>query len=58
MPPGGGEGRPGMGFGAFGNLSPEERATVMAERGGMGMGFGRAFTDQVIQLLETRAAES
>lgn len=58
MPPGGGEGRPGMGSGGFGNLSPEERATVMAERGGMGMGFGRAFTDQVIELLETRAAES
>jgi hypothetical protein len=59
MPPAGGEGRPGsMGSGGFGNLSPEERATVMAERGGMGMGFGRAFTDQVIELLETRAAES
>jgi hypothetical protein len=58
MPPGGGEGRPGVGPGGFGNLSPEERATVMAERGGMGMGFGRAFTDQVIELLETRAAES
>lgn len=58
MPPGGGEGMPGMGPGGFGDLSPEERATVMAERGGMGMGFGRAFTDQVIELLETRAAES
>ncbi len=58
MPPGGGEGRPGMGPGGFGDLSPEEQATAMAERGGMGMGFGRAFTDQVIELLETRAAES
>ena len=58
MPPGGGEGPPGPMPGGFGNLSPEERATVMAERGGMGMGFGRAFTDQVIELLETRAAES
>jgi len=58
MPEGGGEGMPGMGPGGFGNLSPEERATLMAERGGMGMGFGRAFTDQVIELLETRAAES
>jgi hypothetical protein len=47
-----------MGPGGFGDLSPEERATVMAERGGMGMGFGRAFTDQVIELLEMRAAES
>jgi hypothetical protein len=58
MPPGGEQGRPGTGPGPFGNLSPEERATVMAERGGMGMGFGRAFADQVIELLETRADES
>ncbi|NIN65517.1 MAG: HlyD family efflux transporter periplasmic adaptor subunit, partial [Anaerolineae bacterium] len=53
-----GEGPPGIGPGGFGNLSPEERATVMAERGEMGMGFGRAFTDHVIELLEMRAAES
>jgi len=62
MPPGAGQGPPGgvpgMGPGAFGDLSPEDQATAMAERGGMGMGFGRAFTDQVIELLETRAAES
>ena len=58
MPPGGGEGKPGKGPGGFTDLSPEERAAIMAGRGGKGMGFGRAFTDQVIELLETRAAES
>ncbi len=62
MAPGAGQGPaggvPGMGPGALGDLSPEEQATAKAERGGMGMGFGRAFTDQVIELLETRAAES
>lgn len=61
MPPGAGEGPPAMGPmgpGGFGDLSPEEQSTAMAERGGAGMGFGRAFTDQVIELLETRAAES
>jgi hypothetical protein len=59
IPPGGGEGRQGMGPGGFADLSPEERATMMAGRGGMGMGFGgTAFTEQVIELLESRAAES
>ena len=65
MPPGGGEGRPGggegppgMGPGGFGNLDPEAQATAMAGRGGAGMGFGSGLTDAVIQLLETRAAES
>jgi hypothetical protein len=59
MRPGGGEGRQGMGPGGFADLSPEEQATVMASRGGMGMGFGgTAFTEQVIELLEARAAES
>jgi hypothetical protein len=65
MPPGGGEGRtgdsqggPGMGFGGFGNLSPEAQATAMAGRRGAGMGFGTGLTDAVIQLLEKRAAES
>jgi len=59
IPPGGGEGRQGMGPGGFADLSPEERATVMAGRGGMGMGLGgAAFTEQVIELLEARAAES
>jgi len=65
MPPGGGEGRPGggegppgMGPGGFGDLDPEARATAMAGRGGAGMGFGSGLTDAVIELLETRAAES
>ena len=58
MPPGGGEGMPGMGPGGFSDLSPEERATIMAGRGGMGMGFGAGMFDAVIELLETRAAES
>ena len=58
MPPGGGEGGPGMGPGGFGDLDPEARATIMAGRGGAGMGFGTGMTDAVIELLETRAAES
>lgn len=58
MPPGGGEGGPGMGPGGFGNLDPEAQATAMAGRGGAGMGFGSGLTDAVIELLETRAAES
>jgi len=65
MPPGGGEGRPGggegppgMGPGGFGNLDPEAQATAMAGRRGAGMGFGSGLTDAVIELLETRAAES
>ena len=62
MAPGAGQGPtggvPGMGPGALGDLSPEEQATAMSERGGMGMGFGTGMTDQVIELLETRAAES
>jgi hypothetical protein len=58
MPPGGGEGGPGMGPGGFGNLDPEAQATAMAGQGGAGMGFGSGLTDAVIELLETRAAES
>jgi hypothetical protein len=59
MPPGGGEGGPGMGGGGFGNLSPEQRATVQAGRGGGGtMRFGSGLTDAVIELLQKRAAES
>ncbi len=63
MPPGAGDGRqrgmgPGMGPGGFGDFSPEERATVMAGRGGMGMGFATGMADRVIELLEMRAAES
>ncbi len=57
-PPGGGEGGPGMGPGGFGDLGPEARATIVAGRGGMGMGFGTGMTDAVIELLQTRAAES
>jgi hypothetical protein len=56
--PGGGEGGPGMGTGGFGNLSPEERATIVAGRGGAGMRFGTGMVDAVVELLETRAAES
>jgi hypothetical protein len=56
--PGGGEGGPGMGPGGFGNLDPEAQATAMAGRGGMVMGFGSGLTDAVIELLESRAAES
>jgi hypothetical protein len=57
--PGGGEGGPGMGAGGFGNLSPEERATIVAGRGGGGtMRFGTGLTDAVIELLQKRAAES
>jgi hypothetical protein len=55
---GGGEGGPGMGPGGFGNLDPEAQATAMAGRGGAGMVFGSGLTDAVIELLETRAAES
>lgn len=58
MPPGGGEGGPGMGPGGFGDLSPEERATIMAGRGGMGPGLGAGMLDAVIELLETRVAEA
>lgn len=58
MAPGGGEGGPGMAPGGFGSLDPEAQATAMAGRGGMGMGFGSGLTDAVIELLETRAAES
>ncbi len=58
MPPGGGEGAPGMGPGGFGNLDPEARATIEAGRGGTVMRFGTGMTDAVIELLETRAAES
>lgn len=58
MRPGGGEGMPGMGPGGFGDLDPEERATIMAGRGGMGMGFGTGMIDAVIELLETRVAGS
>jgi hypothetical protein len=56
--PGGGESRPGFGPGGFGNLDPEAQATAMAGRGGMGMRFGTGMIDAVIELLETRAAES
>jgi hypothetical protein len=55
MSPGGGE---GMGPGGFGDLSAEEQATAMAGRGGMGLAFGGGFTEQVIELLEARAAEA
>lgn len=58
MAPGGGEGmQPGMGAGGVADLSPEERPTMMTGRTGGGMGFGTVFTEQVIELLETRAAE-
>jgi hypothetical protein len=59
-PEGGGEGMmmgPG-GPGAIDDASAEERATAMAGRGGMGLGFGGGFTDQVIEFLEERAAEA
>jgi hypothetical protein len=60
MPPGGGEGGPGMGLGpgGIGNLDPEAQATALAGRGGAGLGFGSGLTDAVVELLETRAAES
>ena len=49
--PGGGSGQPGSGQ----SLSPEERATRQAERGGSGgSGTSRALIDSVIDLLETR----
>ena len=49
--PGGGSGQPGSGQ----SLSPEERATRQAERGGSGgSGTSRALIDAVIDLLETR----
>ena len=48
---------PGMGPGGFSDLSPEERATIMAGRGRMGLGSGTGMIDAVIELLETRAAE-
>ncbi len=55
MPAGGGEALQGMAPGALG---PEAQATIMAGRGGMGLGFATGLTDAVIELLETRAAES
>lgn len=58
MPPAAGEGPPGMGPGGFGDLSPEEQATVMAGRTGMGRGFDTGMIDAVIELLETRSGES
>jgi hypothetical protein len=57
-PGGGGPGgdRPGGGFpGGFQNLSPEERATAIAERGGRfggGAGVNPAFFDEIIAFLE------
>jgi hypothetical protein len=48
--PGGGSGQPGSGR----SLSPEERATRQAERGGSGGGTSRALIDAVIGLLEAR----
>ena len=49
--PGGGSGQPGSGQ----SLSPEERATRQAERGGSGgSGTSRALIDAVIDMLETR----
>ena len=63
MVPGGG-GRPpegmvpggGMMPGGGTDLSPEERATAMAER--MSSGFGAGLMDRLIELLEARAGES
>ena len=61
MVPGGGPGPgggmfPGGGMPGGGtDLSPEERATAMAER--MSSGFGMALTDRLIELLEARAGE-
>jgi hypothetical protein len=58
-PEGGGEGMMGPGGpGGFGQLSEEERATAISGRAGNGMGFGTGMIDAVIELLETRAAES
>ncbi|MDH4136340.1 MAG: hypothetical protein OEW09_06450 [Anaerolineae bacterium] len=37
------------------DLSPEERATAIAER--MSSGFGTALMDRLIELLESRAGE-
>ncbi len=56
MPEGGGEGML-MGPGAMGDLNAEEQATAMAGRTGAGMGFDLGLTEEVIGLLETRAAE-
>ena len=56
MPPGGGM-FPGGGMpGGGADLSPEERATAVAER--MSSGFGTALMDRLIELLEARAGES
>ncbi|MFB0536344.1 MAG: hypothetical protein ACETWR_15320, partial [Anaerolineae bacterium] len=56
MEPPGGRG-PGGGMipGGMQDLSPEERATAMAER--MSSGFGIALMDVLIELLEARAGE-
>jgi hypothetical protein len=62
MVPGGGPGPgggmfPGGGMPGGGtDLSPEERATAIAER--MSSGFGTALMDRLIELLEARAGES
>jgi hypothetical protein len=56
-PEGGGEGMM-MGPGPMDDVSEEERATAMAGRGGLGLGFGGGFTEQVIEFLEERAAEA
>jgi hypothetical protein len=58
--PGSGGGRPGVpgvpGSGGGTDMSPEERATAIAER--MSSGFGTALMDRLIELLEARAGES
>jgi len=58
--PGSGGGRPGVpgvpGSGGGTDMSPEERATAIAER--MSSGFGAALIDRLIELLEARAGES
>jgi TolB protein len=62
MVPGGGPGPgggmfPGGGMPGGGtDISPEERATAIAER--MSSGFGTALMDRLIELLESRAGES
>lgn len=55
--PGGGPG--GQGF-SGGNLTPEQQATLeaqRAERGNVGAGFALFFVDPLIELLEARAGE-
>ncbi len=58
--PGGGGGFPGGGFGGGEDMTPEQRQTAIAERGGtrgMNTAMDAVFIDALIEMLEALAAE-